>query len=467
MAILLLEDKLGVTQGYQETWRSMCMKAQVNPDEIVHRSVWRSPIVKQHSLLIRKGNRKTPGYNPDGSVQNVITQWILSLVAQVQPEIIICQDLALLGQIESRWESATIDYMRGGLYNFYGHPFYIMTPISAVNTKKSTKDIAIMNQGVYTKEEWDDKFFNKGTDGDDESNNDDDDEDEEVTDVWLEPYIVDMGRWILGKDFAKLSRLIQRFRREGFIERRPNIRIVMGRDDAKEAEEFLMESILIANDIETNPKEGLMTVNGYTGLHNSGEKRTYVFPFYSDKNFRMGTPPDLGEFVRVSARVNSSGIPFTFQNGGYDLFWHLVYNMPVANYALDSMTMFWSLFPELPKRLDFISSILLDDYKYWKGAGKSDDYYTYLIYNGLDNDRTLDDTIVLVNMLEGDSRALENFWHAHMRVIAGLEMGVKGVKSDEAQRISHKLTLETKAAEGLAKLRYLVADDEFNPNSPK
>lgn len=245
------------------------------------------------------------------------------------------------------------------------------------------------------------------------------------------------------------------------------IMIVQSRYDAAEAEDWLMDSVLISNDVETLPKRGFMNIDGYSGLHRNGHIRNFVFPFYVDKNHQMGTAHDLEYFFPTMARVSASGIPFTFHNGAYDLFWKNRYGLPVANYAYDSMTMFWSLWPELPKDLAFVSSILLDDYVYWKGDAKTEDWFTYCEYNGKDNDRTLRNTLKLIDLLTRDTRAAQNFIHAHMRVLIGLGMSMKGVRSDEQRLAEHGVTLKKSAEEALSRLRYLVADDEFNPNSPK
>src|SRR5690606_36415542 len=98
----------------------------------------------------------------------------------------------------------------------------------------------------------------------------------------------------------------------------------------------------------------------------------------------------------VIARILASDIPKTLHNGAYDIFWLLAYNMPLNNYAYDSMVMWWAAFPELPKDLAFVSSILLHDYVYWKGDRKADSWVKFLIYNGMDCERTLRNTIVMI-----------------------------------------------------------------------
>lgn len=243
------------------------------------------------------------------------------------------------------------------------------------------------------------------------------------------------------------------------------IRIIDNVDDIRQAERFLNRCVLIANDVETIPDYGLITVNGYSGIANSGETRTYVFPWYLDKNPKNGIPDFSAYSIDAQRNLNSTGIPFTFHNGPYDLFYHLRYHMPVANYAHDSMTMFWSMFPELPKRLDFVSSIILDDYQYWKGDRKSDSWSTYLLYNGKDCDRTLRNTLHMMHMLSHDPRASQNYIYAHLRVIACLAMSMRGMRIDLDKLDQHAKALETKADAELEKLRFLIADPEFNPNS--
>lgn len=244
------------------------------------------------------------------------------------------------------------------------------------------------------------------------------------------------------------------------------ISIVDSVRDAKRAEDFLMASALIANDIETIPDLALITVNGYTGLHDDGTKETFVFQFYQGRSNTSGAHPSIDDSLQRMQRINDSGIPFTFQNGAYDNFYQCRYGIPIKNWAYDTMSMFWAIFPELPKRLDFISSILLDDYVYWKGDRKSDDYLTYLEYNGKDCDRTIDNTIRLVELLSQDRRALRNFHEAHLRVISALNMSLRGMRSDEKRLKEHGATLAIDAAEKLVRLQYVVADPEFNPNSP-
>lgn len=246
----------------------------------------------------------------------------------------------------------------------------------------------------------------------------------------------------------------------------PDIRFVFTIETLNEALEWLLDSVLIAEDIETLPEMVLMNVIGFAGLHADGRIRTYVFTLYRDKHPSSGLMPFAKEIIEACQRINASGIPIAFQNGSYDLFWLVRYRMPVANYAYDSMTMAWAAYPELPKRLDFISSIYLDDYVYWKGDRKSDNFLTYLRYNGLDCDRTLHLVIHLISEMIEKPQARMNFWAAHSRVISCLAMSMRGMVADEKRLAEHGVELEAKAVKAEEELRYLVADPAFNHRSP-
>lgn len=256
--------------------------------------------------------------------------------------------------------------------------------------------------------------------------------------------------------------------------------------DLKEAREFLREAELIAQDIETIPfkkkkptkaqlEAGIIppdppiaiSVNAYSGILKSGEIGSYAFPFLNSKSVASGPPHHFEEIYLMSQELNQLDTPKTFQNGVYDCAWFLYYGLPVKNYAYDTMSMWWSLFPELPRRLDFISSVLLDDYQYWKGDRKDEDFDKYMNYGMSDTESTLRNTLKLIKMLEQNDRARVNFFFAHLRCLSGLGMSARGLAVDEAVMDEIKEKLNGEAAKALEHLRFLVADPEFNPNSPK
>lgn len=268
---------------------------------------------------------------------------------------------------------------------------------------------------------------------------------------------------------------------------RPNRTICWTPKELKECWEFMNEAVLIAPDIETIPfdKKKLkpskaqaaagikpsppvfcMTVNAYSGVLKDGTIGSYALPFLNSKSPTSGVPYHIEAIYDTSAKVNDLPVRKTFQNGVYDCAWYLYYGLPVRNYAYDSMSMWWSLYPDLPRRLDFISSVLLDDYQYWKGDRKDEDFDVYMNYGMSDTESTLRNTMKLIKLLEENDQARVNFFFAHMRCLSGLGMSAKGLAVDESVMDEIGAALNVEAVKALESLRYLVADPDFNPSSP-
>lgn len=241
-------------------------------------------------------------------------------------------------------------------------------------------------------------------------------------------------------------------------------------EDVHQMEQFLFGCVLMSCDIETIPNMGLMNVIGFSGLHADGRIETYVVGFYNSKDPSSGVNRILPLALPVIAALLASEIPKTFHNGAYDIFWLIAYNMPTNRYDYDSMVMWWSAFPELPKDLAFVSSILLPDYVYWKGDRKADSWVKFLIYNGMDCERTLRNTVVMIQGMVSKNteaaRIRRNFIAAIGRVNSCIAMSLKGLGIDRGNLDKHAKTLEALAAEKLERLRFILADPDFNPNSP-
>lgn len=240
----------------------------------------------------------------------------------------------------------------------------------------------------------------------------------------------------------------------------------------REAELWLKECDLIANDIETiphvtkakKPQPFVMTVASYTGLR-KGEFQSFAYQLTQQKSALVGEHRYAQEGLESIGRNNALPIRQTLHNGVYDCAWYLRYGVPIANYAYDSMTLWWSRYPDLPKTLSFVSSILLDDYSYWKDGRKDEDFTGHSMYAMADTENTLRNTIRLIEWANADPAMTENFHAAHMRCLTGLAMSVKGMLVDWSMREEMGIELEKKAKEALDNLRFILADDNFNPNS--
>lgn len=195
MRILLLTDKLGVTAGYEQHWNSMLAGAGIPQHLVTTLSIWRAPSLSGLTFLTRKGNRKSPGFNPEVAVSARLRAWVESAIESVHPVLILCSDIALLGLVEESWDIATIDNLRGGIYDFSGIPWLVIQPISAINTSKKPKDIRIMNNGAESADEFEEQEH----------------EDEEF---FVEPYTYPYGKRVLAADLQKAARIYRRIQNE-------------------------------------------------------------------------------------------------------------------------------------------------------------------------------------------------------------------------------------------------------------
>ena len=188
MAILLFEDKLGITANYIPVWEQMCLRAGLHPHHFRRYSIWKSTLPEgtKSKLLVSKGNRKTPGFNPE--MVGAIRAWADFTIDSIKPNFIVLMDMTLLCLIDQNWDTATIDNHRGGVYSYKGIKLLVMTPISAINTNRSVKDIKAMNDGAESEEE-----FNL--------------DEHDPNELFVEPYTIKSGRWIFRADLQKLARV--------------------------------------------------------------------------------------------------------------------------------------------------------------------------------------------------------------------------------------------------------------------
>lgn len=125
------------------------------------------------------------------------------------------------------------------------------------------------------------------------------------------------------------------------------------------------EPIKVATDIETAPKQRIITCVGFA----TSDRWSFVIPFY-DKTKPEGAfwefPHEeilAWQFVR---EILKGPQPKIFQNGVYDIqyLWKVA-GCPVLNANHDTMIMHHAMQPELPKSLAFLGSIYADEIA-WK-----------------------------------------------------------------------------------------------------
>src|SRR3546814_8559487 len=95
--------------------------------------------------------------------------------------------------------------------------------------------------------------------------------DDDGEDIQSETYRIKNGAWILSRDWEKVGRYYQ-----GKQRRLPPFEYSVTRtiDDLFAARDWLLQSRLIATDVETACHPAQIKCNGYTGIHPSDRKST-------------------------------------------------------------------------------------------------------------------------------------------------------------------------------------------------
>lgn len=396
--------------------------------------------------LKKRGNESIWRFDPDKLTE--ITRAFHQRINAIRPSVIVVSCPAIIGVLaggDSRL--ATLEKMRGGVYytkTSYNDsvPTIVTYPITAIHQRLDTRLLI----------------------------NEDGEEDKQA------PYRVPQGASILQWDWQKVGRFFKGKQRVI-----PPFRYSVCRtlEDCFAAREYLAGCRLISIDIETGNFPPQVTCVGYTGILPNGATHSFVIPFY-DEFAEGGTfwdsVDDHAIAWSVVRDINNLPVTKSMQNGAYDSSYFIRDLTPTRAWLYDSMVLWWSLYMEMPKKLDFITSVFLDNYQYWKDDRKGEEVEgvdgrersmeRYWRYNALDCYNTLFDTLYLVQLLSRNPAMQVAYNDAMLRVFSGLKMSMRGVRADFKRRETHRVKLEADRDTALARFRYLIDDSEFNINSP-
>lgn len=432
--VLYLTDKFGVSQGYDPAFTKMVQRAGIPRQRIIIGNIY-SLINKP---LVKYRNDKTLRFNPDRK------QEILAAVDQrvnaIKPTLIVCSDPVSLG-IFTNWDIrlSTLDKCRGGVYSYRGIPVVVTLPVTAIHRNIDERLL----------------------------------KDSEGEEVRYEPYRISQGAWILARDWEKISRVYH-----GKQRRLPDFQYSICRtlDDCFAARDWLSQCDIMSVDIETGCFPAQITCVGYTGLHKNGNVRSFVIPFYdeyAEGGVFWADEDDHAIAYSVMCDINDLPALKVMQNGNYDCSYFIRDRAPTRNFLLDTMLMWYAMYMELPKSLDFISSILLDSYQYWKddikGAEQKDEIQgnmeRYWRYNALDTYYTLFNGLYLLQLMRMNPTMQFNYRDVFMRAMSALRMSMRGVKVDFQRLAAHRVKLQEEYTQAVNRFRYLIGDPEFNVNS--
>lgn len=349
-----------------------------------------------------------------------------SVIASLSPDVIMCQDRASLGYITDKYIS--LDKCRGSVYYYGTVPVIVTNDISKVMTKNE-------------------------------------------------------GSWLATMDALKCHRWAT-----GQQHKEPSFGYSVARhlEDIQAFYALAKDAAFMSIDIETTGT--LVSCVGYTILTKDGRAQGFVIPFFNptiDGGCHWSTAAEEVTAWELVAAIHKLPVYKVMQNGSYDSAYFIKYRIPPVAYLFDTLHMWHSIWPEAPKRLDVISSVLVDFMQYWKDEGKAEDeddnkkqkisvvpstvagIEKYWKYNALDTHTTLIAAVALVKILSKLEWAADNYKAEFKRQIgACLSMSMRGIKVDEGIQAQLMTKLSNASTKAMAELAAMVDDKEFNPNSP-
>lgn len=438
--ILYCTDAAGISQGYKPVFNSILTRVGIRTNDVLVTSIY--PSLK--GILKKKAaNSQTWVLNQER--RGDVERWLESKIKIVQPDVIVTSCPAIVGVITEEGRGAdTVELARGGVYWFQGIPVIVTYPPAAVNRRTE------------------DKTGKRGG---------------EVEEDGVTPYKVKSGSFIILYDWARVSRFAQ-----GKQLRVPEFDYSVCRDrtDLDAAVRMLDSAVAIAEDIETLGSPAIISCVGFCGLFPDGRIKSWVIPFadrFSETGAFWEDDEDFAHAIESVRKINANGAIKIMQNGSYDCSYFIRDLMPPNRYLFDTLHAWHSIYPELPKKLNFIASMLLDNFQYWKddikgldnkdGTRKDHSMERYWRYNAQDCYYTLLCAFQLIPLLQNNPQYKHNYENEFLQMLSGLWMSMRGVKADKQRLLDHELRLSDEREVALMRIRKLVDDPQFNPDSPQ
>lgn len=260
---------------------------------------------------------------------------------------------------------------------------------------------------------------------------------------------------------------------------------VLNPNNAKKLYDLFSHALLMGGDIETvnmevpytfrhNPEHKGLWIEAYkrTASGKSKNKITvipkitlcgYTGVFKNDKGIMEShtvvIPIDSMENVNWMRKFNALPAPKIFQNGKYDIAYFMRYNAPLNNFLYDTLFLMHSWYAELPRTLDFISSMFIRNHMYWKDEASYDQVY----YNAQDCHNM---TWACMFMLqEIPDWAKRNYKENFPKVFPAISANMQGVLVNEDTMAENREIAESKLKEAEKRLEVLTHTKYFNGSS--
>lgn len=295
------------------------------------------------------------------------------------------------------------------------------------------------------------------------------------------------GKFVLANDLKKIGRFIYGQQR---AEPRFVYEVCRTLDDCRRARDALLRSSLIAADIETNGQTitsiQFASLETATESHPDSEAgvhgtfvRAWVFPFYDERKpggaYWDTEQSEAAVWTIVRSICDSDVAKCGHNFASYDSQYFIRYWTPVTNFLFDTLNMWHSLYAQLPKTLDFVTSICVDHYSFWKEDSKgveeeeitNEGMERFWRYGALDVYYTLLTCMYLCSILARVEYARVNYLREFPRQVGPcLAMSTRGIRVDRNYLQMLRQEWEEKHRKNEEFLRIATDSADFNPNSP-
>lgn len=139
------------------------------------------------------------------------------------------------------------------------------------------------------------------------------------------------------------------------------------KEDLKDWVKYLSSQDFLACDIETKARQ--ITCMGFA----PSKSEAFVIPLWTPKGNYWDEEGEAMAFKAIKQICESDSTKI-FQNGIYDIQYLIKYKIKVRNFSEDTMLLHHSLYPALPKSLDFLGSVYCNEraWKRWRLRGDED-----------------------------------------------------------------------------------------------
>lgn len=272
-------------------------------------------------------------------------------------------------------------------------------------------------------------------------------------------HTVTHGKWLLKSDLKKFRRIKEPVQAFDFI-------VADSQEVWSEALAYFRNCLIISFDIESDSAPQ-MTCISFTGLHPQLGVKTFVVPLVDFAVVHYRTADELGDALLFIRTVLALAVDKAAFNGIYDSQYCILYDAYPIQYLYDVMMLFWARYSELPRSLDFVSSVLCYDYFFWKDesdiAKDKKDIRSYWAYCGKDSWYTLRNLIEMLSDLE--PYQIHNYNKTFRHTFTALYTAYHGMRIDPEEKAKGKLVAEHNRDLLLGNIQKMAASDTFNPGS--